>query len=718
MAQLPYRSCIVIFLSIIASITSTSVYGQGVGEIRDTLKEAVVRAGASINKKDNIGLQRIDKSIIDNGFALFSGPDVIKTLQDLPGVSSGTELFSGLYVHGGDGTDNVYLLDGVPIYQTGHLGGIFSAFNPDAIDYVDFYKSGFPSKYGGRLSSVVDVRTGDADFEKYHGSVSIALLDGRIHFEGPVVRSKLSCAISLRRSWIDAFAGPILGIVNSGKDDELSGTYKFYDLNAKLTYKIGLHDKLALNYYKGYDKLRGNETKDEPNDGLKSMIDMHFGWGNAAECLSYRHSSLSNMFTFDANVYSSSSRSIINLLDSKEPYSKDNEIDRYYYHERSNHKVQDLGASINIGYAPSGNHFFELGGTIVGHVFLNEGNAQIDSTIANTHIVDKSKEFSAFVEHKMTLSNFHSSAGARWAVFESGGKVYSRVEPRFSIVYVLTPTTTVSASYTMMTQFHHLVSSSYLDLPTNMWMPSYTDAKPMESNQVTVGISQIAYNDIVINIDGWWKNMTGMLLYDGVDPFFPPLDNWDSKFYRGNGKSYGVEMSANIDKEVIKFNIGYTLSWSKRFFKDIWNGWFYDHLDSRNKITASFKWSPNNRFNLSSTWNYHTGFRFSMPTHFVYDGMQADSISDEGGSMTGYEILYSCPNNVRLPDYHRLDIGCNFRKQFQSGRERVWNISVYNVYCRLNPLFMAPFKQGAGNYVGKAYAIIPIIPSVGYSYKF
>lgn len=180
---------------LIFSLVSNLAHCQESAEKRDTLREAVVRADRNAFKRTKIGFERLDKSRIDNGFALFSGPDVIKTVQNLPGVVSGPELFSGLYVHGGDGADNLFLLDGIPVFQTGHIGGLFSTFNPDIIHSVDFYKSGFPARYGGRLSSIVDVRTGDGDIYEYHGNVSIALLDGRVHFGGPIVKSKSSFSV-------------------------------------------------------------------------------------------------------------------------------------------------------------------------------------------------------------------------------------------------------------------------------------------------------------------------------------------------------------------------------------------------------------------------------------------------------------------------------------------------------------------------------------------
>ena len=212
--------------------------------------------------------------------------------------------------------------------------------------------------------------------------------------------------------------------------------------------------------------------------------------------------------------------------------------------------------------------------------------------------------------------------------------------------------------------------------------------------------------------------MDGVMLYDGISSFFPPVDNWETRFYSGRGKSYGIELSSEYADDKIQAALYYTLSWSKRRFDKIYGAWFSDHLDSRNKITVTATWKPNDHFDMTATWNYHTGYRMTMPTHIITDGTSNYDSENGENYIHISEELYLEPNSIKLPDYHRLDIGCNFRRTTRSGYRRVWNISVYNAYCRLNPLFMVPVQRYSEGYRGKVYAIIPIIPSVGYSLTF
>ena len=226
-------------------------------EQHDTLSESIVTALIAKNlNTTQTGFKKLDKKKFDMGFAVLSSPDVIKTLQQLPGVATGTELLSGMYVRGGDGADNLYLLDGVPLYQVSHLLGLFSSFNTDLVESLDFYKSGFPARYGGRLSSVVDVKTREGDYEEYHGLFSIGLLDGRFQFEGPIVKDKTTFNIGLRRSWMDVITEPVSMIISSQQDRDFRIKYAFWDLNANITHRFSDISKLSFDLYGGRDAMK------------------------------------------------------------------------------------------------------------------------------------------------------------------------------------------------------------------------------------------------------------------------------------------------------------------------------------------------------------------------------------------------------------------------------------------------------------------------------
>ena len=227
-------------------------------EQHDTINEASITAYIDRHRNTTqTGLTEIDASIFSKGFATFSSPDLIKELQNLPGVSGGTEMLSGMYVHGGDGNDNLFLLDGVPMYQVSHFGGLLSSFNTDVIESLDFYKSGFPSRFGGKLSSVVDVTTRPGDLNEYHGSFNIGLLNGGLQFEGPIVPGRTSFNVALRRSWFDALSIPFLAVYNSTLPypEEYDFRYAMTDFNASVMHVVKPDSKLSMNFYAGSDYI-------------------------------------------------------------------------------------------------------------------------------------------------------------------------------------------------------------------------------------------------------------------------------------------------------------------------------------------------------------------------------------------------------------------------------------------------------------------------------
>ncbi len=237
----------ILFISSALLLSCALSSGQESSRV-DTLAASVVTAQdnpASIHT----GLVRLDRKMLSEAPAVLGSPDVIKVIQNLPGVSAGTELMSGLYVHGGDGSDNLFLLDGVPLYQVSHLGGLFSSFNTDVTDFIEFYKSGFPARYGGRLSSVLDITTSEGDRRDFGGSFSIGLLDGRIRFSGPIVKDKLTFDVAVRRSWLDAVLAPVIAIDNSGKDSQTRASYSFMDANASLTCYASPSDKVTFRFF-------------------------------------------------------------------------------------------------------------------------------------------------------------------------------------------------------------------------------------------------------------------------------------------------------------------------------------------------------------------------------------------------------------------------------------------------------------------------------------
>lgn len=661
-------------------------------------------------------------------YALFSSPDVVKTLQSLPGVASGTEMLSGLYVHGGNNDENLFLLDGTPLYQVSHLGGLFSAFNTDIIKNIDFYKSGFPARYGGRLSSVVDVRTNDGDLKEYHGTFSMGLLDGRIQYEGPIIKNRTSFNIAMRRSWLEAFSAPAFYFRNkSNSDDKITGKYAFHDINAKLTHYFSDISKVYISFYTGNDMLKINNKQifnDYTEDSDEELYRTNFNlqWGNATTAIHWNYRLSPKLFVNITGVYSRS-RSSFNYK-KEEQFLNEGEIMRLTSVERYNRSIiDDAGYRLEFDYRPGASQHIRMGSNYLFHAFhpqsriLNEysGNEmQVDTLRNSSYHFYRGHEFTLFAEDDIALGReWRLNIGMHYTMFKVTDKTYHEVEPRAAIRYLLNEHTALKLSYTEMSQFMHLLSSTYLNFPTDYWVPSTSNIHPMRSRQFAAGLYMRLPYQVNLSVEGFYKTMNHILEYDGKNQLAPSVENWEADVKRGKGRAYGVELA--LSRHVLKtsMNFSYTLSWSKRKFDDIYRGWYANKFDNRHKINISVRHQLTQQIEAYAAWNYHSGNKITVPSQYI----ESPALPGINGKKPG-QWVYEEPNNATLPAYHRLDLGVNFRKVTKRGFERIWNISIYNAYCRMNVLYAKVDDLSAGKFTSKATGVFPIIPSFSYTLKF
>ena len=692
-----------------------------VEEKRDSITEAKITADKYVEEtaRSQTGHTRLEEADFIYGNVVFSSPDLIKTLQNLPGVSSGTELMSGLYVHGGEGSDNLFLLDGVPMYQISHLGGLFSSFNTDIVRHLDFYKSGFPARYGGRMSSVVDITTRDGDFEKYRGTFMIGLIDGRLQFEGPIIKGKTSFNLAFRRSWMDAVLAPVISIVNRrNKDGEtIGGTYSFYDMNASLTHKFSEDNILSLKFYHGRDhlklKLDTQQSENIYEDGeyitVSGTDNLHtdIAWGNTLASLNWRYRILDNLKMKSVLYYTGSNADVQYRWHSWE-YDKteqNNSMDETNYS-----RVNDIAWNTDFSWRPLRSHHVRFGASYQFHIYdpsrhstVTIGTVQ-DESSSSRHYTGS--EFALYAEDGITLLDRLSvDLGLRYALYGVSGKIWNRLEPRVSLSVECCSGVDLKVSYTEMNQFAHLVSTTYLDIPTNCWLPSTPEIAPMHSRQVAGGIYCTLPHNFRLNVEGWYKTMDNLIEYSGANALFPPLDTWETSFNKGKGRSYGLETEFGWRSEKLWMTAYYTLSWSQRRFDALWHDWYPHRYDNRHKLTLALRWKVSKAVDLYASWNYNSGGWMTVATHIYNPGEVFDRI-------------YTRPNNVNLPDYHRLDLGANFRKVSKRGKEHIWNIGIYNAYCRKNVVFVAVNEREDKSLYGTGRAIFPIIPSFSYTLKF
>ena len=660
--------------------------------------------------------------------AMFGETDVLKVLQLLPGVQSGTEGSAGLYVRGGSPDENLMLIDGVPVYNVNHMFGFFSAFNPDAIKNVTLYKGSFPAHYAGRLSSVVDVRMKEGDMYHYHGNVHVGAVSSKISLEGPLWKGKTSFNISARRTYSDLITNAALWYMSSIQGDETNygAGYYFYDLNVKVNHKFSDRDRLYLSHYSGDDKIYFSINEADTKD-YRSDSRLSWKWGNIVTAARWNH--VVNPQTFlDASVSYTQYRHKIGMgFDEKDKIQNQNYKAQLDMHSG----IYDLTGKVELHYSPNPHHDMRMGGAYTHHTFspdvmtMNEkaGKEEHTQRIGEPNIL--AHETQLYAEDNMTLTDaVKLNAGLNYSTFTVGGKFYNALEPRLSSRLLLTDDLSLKAGYAYMTQYVHLLSNSSISLPTDLWVPVTETILPEHSHQVAAG----AYYEIDalcdLSAEAYYKTLSNLLEYREGTSFMTGNTSWQDKVAMGDGWSYGLELMAQ--RSIGQFTGWVAYTWSKTMRQFDREGHiinegrpFHAKYDRRHdiNITANYRFSE--RFDLSATWVYATGNCGTLYTHYYEDQPHTPEY------YTGTLGYFESRNNYRLEPYHRLDLGVNFHKQFKRNPsiKRTINLSVYNAYNNMNP-FMVYLYEGYDFNKKESYrtlrkvTIFPIIPSFSYGINF
>ena len=689
----------------------------------NTLDEVVVCADMnSPLLNTQMGKRTFTHDDLSKGFSFMSSPDVIKLLQQVSGTASGIELASGLYVHGGNGDENLFLLDDSPLYQINHSMGLFSSFNTEMIKNVDFYKSGFPARFNGRLSSITDVRTIDGNPRKIHGSVSLGLLDGKINLEGPIVKDKTTFAFGIRRSWLDFATRPVFAIVNHNKRNKFTMNYLFYDLNAKVTHHLSDNDKLYLSLYSGLDKY--NTCDKEKYDEDFSETDNDFKWGNTNIALGWnkqispkQYFNLIGTFTHNHTLQEYTDKEESEISKSVAEYKS-------MMKQNSQSSIYDLSIKADWEYHPNTHHKLKIGGNYTTHSFVTETQQTLayqnyqeetgDTMVVRGKSTRNSHEVMIFAEDEWHITpKWSGNIGLNISSFFVDGKSYLQAGPRLALKYQVNDGLSLKMSYTKMSQYVHRITSTYLDMPTDYWVPTTKHIQPAYSTQIAFGTYAQFSPKWLVSIESFYKKSSHLLLYQSYMGLMPPATRWEQDVLSGKGKAYGIEIDAQYKSKKISWAGAYTLSWSKRLFEGIADYWFRDKFDNRHKISLSFFYKINNKIDLNANWLYHSGNRISLPASTIV-------LPNMPGSSPSYDTTYrfTSPNNAALPAYHRLDLGANFHHKNAKGRERIWNVSIYNAYCHLNTMYVDVRQDNKGKFRASSKGYIPIIPSVSYTWKF
>ena len=643
--------------------------------------------------------------------ALLGEVDVLKTLQLLPGVQSGGEGQSGLYVRGGSPDQNLVLLDGVPIYNVSHVLGIFSVFNADAIKNVTLTKGGFPARYGGRLSSVLEINMKEGNMKEFHGEGSIGLISSKLTLEGPIKKDKTSFIVSARRTYADLIFRPIIKQAAADEGAQVTPKLYFYDLNAKLQHKVNDKHRIFLSMYSGADVF-GNKYEED-----NIVSDAGIDWGNIIGALRWNYQINNKLFLNTTMTYSNYDIDFFVGFEDKNSSSNEKYSAKYIS------GIEDWTGKLDFDYIPNPNHYVKFGGSATRHTYrpgalswkLESGSEAIDTTIGSQK--SESTELDLYIEDDMKFGAFKANVGVHASGFKVGEKFYTSIQPRLGMRYLLDKDIAIKGAFTTMTQFINLLTSEALSLPTDLWVPSTENIKPQTSWQVALGAAKTFRDDYEISIEGFYKEMKNVVSYKEGSSFFTGFGtDWQTKVTQGDGEAYGLEFFVQKKRGNTTGWVGYTLSWNNRTFPEINGGkTFPFRYDRRHDLSIVVSHKLSDRISFSAAWIFGTGNAVSLPTARYADG------SDSWGFNSDVEILGD-KNAYRMSNSHRLDLSVEFIKQ-KKRYERKWIISVYNAYWNKNPYYLLATRDynsntGQETRVLKEISILPIIPSVSYAFKF
>ncbi len=671
------------------------------------LKNVTISAskGDNIIQRNETGVVRLPIKDIEALPNLFGEVDIVRAYQLTPGVQSGGEAKSELYVRGGSPDQNLILLDDVPLYYVAHFGGVFSVFNADAINDVTLTKGGFPARYGSRLSSILDIRMKEGNMQKLSVQGTVGLLSSKLSVEAPIIKNKMSFIVSARKNLL-----PIFKIMNTGL------SYNFYDINAKLNYRLSKTDKLFLSYYMGDDKISmAKKTKISHN---KTAVK----WGNTLFAFRWNH-------VFNNKVFS-------NLTLSNTYYRYKNifkyDVKTDSLSKRLNHSfltgINDISLKLDFTYLVNSKLNFKFGANSIYHTFIpnNEHFFQEGTNIATTEKNYSSSlnaiENAIYLENDLRFNLINANMGLRYSSYHIGNTNYYLFEPRILLNCILREDFSIKYSFSKMNQYVHLLAYSGVGIPSDYWLPTNENVKPENSLQNTVSLSKTFYdNKYELSLEAYHKTLNNLITFLPGESLIGNFENWENVVEKnGTGLNYGLELFLQKKSGRTTGWLGFTASKAQRTFENINNGkayaFKYDRLFDVS-IVINYKLKDN--ITLSGTWTYGTGYPITLAVeHYT---IQSQEI-----------FIYSDKNSFRMRDYHRLDVSVNFKKQTNWG-ERTWSISIFNLYNRQNPYYYYYDRKLINNNNNnnnndfmpvyddlKLYqqSLFSIFPSVSYSFKF
>jgi CarboxypepD_reg-like domain/TonB-dependent Receptor Plug Domain len=678
-----------------------------IGETAKQLEAVVISA----KKQDEnvrtaqMGVEKIDVKEISKIPVLFGERDILKTIQLLPGVKSAGEGQSGFFVRGGAADQNLILLDEAPVYNANHLLGFFSTFNSDAIKDATLIKGNGTPQYGGRLSSVLDIKMNEGNNKDYNVSGGIGLISSKLNVEGPIEKDKSSFLLTGRRTYADLFLK-----LSSDSSINQNRLY-FYDLNAKVNYKISSKDRLFLSGYFGRDKL-----------GFGDVFGI--GWGNATGTARWNHVWNDRLFSNTSLIYSN--------------YDYEIKITQGGTNFKINSEINDWNLKQEFQFFPNPQNSMRFGVNIIHHALTpgNVSNTSTDGTGLNINDLQKrfSLESAIYANNNQKIGErLELNYGARLGMFNALGgsnyynispagkildtityakgeivKTYVNLEPRLSLAYTLTPSTSLKAAYARNTQNMHLLTNSTTSSPTDRWISSSNLVKPEIADQFSIGYFQnFADNKYEFSVESYYKSMQNQVDYrDGAQ--LRANDAVEKELLFGVGRAYGVEFLVKKKAGAFTGWIAYTLAKTERQIDGINGGnWYNVRQDRTHDLAIVGIYQANKKWTFSGTWIYQTGNAATFPSGKYQVNNQVN-------------YYYTERNGYRFPATHRLDLSATWQLKKRKRWESELAFSIYNAYARQNPysIDFRTNKDDPTKTEAVQTSLFKAIPSVSYNFKF
>jgi hypothetical protein len=677
--------------------------------------------------------------------------DIIKSLQLMPGVQFGNEGTSDLYVRGGTPDQNLILLDDMPMHFVSHLGSFVSIFDINSINSIKLYKNGFPAKYGSNLSSILDIRMKDGNMNKFEGDFTLGLIASKISLNGPIVKNKISFVFTFRRSNFDPLSWAIYKLF---PENETFVNYKFYDISAKVNFKISNKDKIDISFYNGadYNKMKifnSDISTVLANYNTSFKIDYTNSWGNYLNSIRWTHVYNSQLFQKLILGFSS-----FQYSKSQEMESTDKNSGNVVGYGSSDYltKIQDFVLKIDYDYFINPINYLNFGLSSTYHVYNPGEFSSILWTITESDTIYASKketilepwEYDLYADYYFNTEKFDFNLGFHGNLYFINNKTWYNLQPRAKIQYKPTANNNITLSYDKTYQNLHILTMSSSIVPADIWVPATEKAQPESANQFSLGLSHSFSQKYELSISGFYKTINNLIDYKRYFYITDTINNptWENQIVtNGKGNIYGIEFLAEKKSGNLTGWISYTYMKNFRHFDDLNNGEpFAFNYDRRHNLQLVAQYNFNKNLSLNAVFMFGSGYPLSLSVikQNIVEIIDVDDNINSPGTVVNEGVIYSSHinfdgstyvfnkiNTYRMPAYHRLDISLNWEKQKKHGI-RTWSFSIYNVYNQQNAYFLflaretpkLPKPNVEYPLALYKFTLFPIIPTVSYSFKF